>query len=32
MMSESMIEEDMEFLDIVFNYVNVIIPTIQATF
>lgn len=32
MMSESMIEEDMEFLDIGFNYVNVIIPTIQATF
>lgn len=29
---EDMIEEDMEFLDISYNYINVIIPTIQATF
>lgn len=32
MLTDSMIEEDMEFLDISYNYINVIIPTIQATF
>ena len=32
MLSDSMIEDDIDVLDISFNYVNVIIPTIQATF
>ena len=32
MMTDAMIEDDMEFLDISYNYINVIIPTIQATF
>lgn len=32
MLSDSMIEDDMEFLDISYNYINVIIPTIQSTF
>ena len=32
MLTESMIEEDMDDLDISYNYINVIIPTIQATF
>ena len=32
MMADAMIEDDMEFLDISYNYINVIIPTIQATF
>lgn len=32
MRTDSMIEDDMEFLDISYNYINVIMPTIQATF
>ena len=32
MLSDSMIEDDMDVLDISYNYINVIIPTIQATF
>ena len=32
MMTDAMLEDDMEFLDISYNYINVIIPTIQATF
>lgn len=32
MLADSMIEDDMEILDISFNYLNVVIPTIQATF
>ena len=32
MMTDAMIEDDMDFLDISYNYINVIIPTIQATF
>ena len=32
MMTDAMIEDDMEFLDISYNYINVIMPTIQATF
>ena len=32
MMTDSMIEEDMEVLDISYNYINVVLPTIQATF
>ena len=32
MRMDSMIEDDMEFLDISYNYINVIMPTIQATF
>ena len=32
MLSDSMIEDDMDVLDIAYNYINVIIPTIQATF
>lgn len=32
MRAEEMIEDDMEFLDISYNYINVIMPTIQATF
>ena len=32
MMTDAMIEDDMDFIDISYNYINVIIPTIQATF
>ena len=32
MMTDSMIEEDMGVLDISYNYINVVLPTIQATF
>ena len=32
MLADSMIEDDVEFLDISYNYINVIMPTIQATF
>lgn len=32
MLTDSMIEDDMEFLDISYNYINVIMPTIQSTF
>lgn len=32
MLTDSMIEDDMEFLDISYNYINVVIPMIQATF
>ena len=32
MLSDSMIEDDIDVLDISYNYINVIIPTIQATF
>ena len=32
MLSDSMIEDDIDVLDISYNYMNVVIPTIQATF
>lgn len=32
MLAEEMIEEDIDFLDISYNYINIVIPTIQATF
>lgn len=32
MLSDTMIEDDVEWLDISYNYVNVIMPTIQSTF
>lgn len=32
MLSDTMIEDDMEWLDISYNYINIVIPTIQATF
>lgn len=32
MLAEEMIEDDIEWLDISYNYINVVMPTIQATF
>lgn len=32
MLAEEMIEDDIEWLDISYNYINVVLPTIQATF